>query len=104
MPNIKDFTRGWFIGNFDPSIIKTQDFEVGIMIHKKNDHWPTHFHKIITEYNIVLEGKIQFNDRTYEKGDIFIVPPYTVALCNFLEDCSILVIKTPSVPSDKHLV
>ena len=28
---LEDFIRGWFIGDFTPSIFRTQNFEVGVL-------------------------------------------------------------------------
>ena len=30
---------GWFVGNFEPSVFKTKNFEVGYLEHKKGDLW-----------------------------------------------------------------
>ena len=43
---INDYTGGWFIGNFEPSIINTKDFEIAYKKHLKDEVWPTHFHKL----------------------------------------------------------
>ena len=43
-------------------------------------------------------------DQKLVKGDVFIIHPYEIADPLFLEDCKIMVIKTPSVPGDKYLV
>ena len=51
---ITDYHRGWFIGNFDPSILKTEHFEVGILTHKKGENWPAHYHKDSVEYNVLI--------------------------------------------------
>ena len=32
--NVSDFTKGWFIGNFEPSLLKSKDFEVAIKEYK----------------------------------------------------------------------
>ena len=34
-------------------------------------------------------------------GDIFVLEPYEVADPIFLEDCNLIVVKTPSIPGDK---
>ena len=51
---IDEFHRGWFIGNFDPSVLKTDQFEVGLLTHTKGEHWPKHYHAIGTEYNVLI--------------------------------------------------
>lgn len=38
--------RGWFVGNFDPSVFKTNDVEVGVKEYKKGDTEEKHHHKI----------------------------------------------------------
>ena len=36
--NRLNYTRGWLVGNFNPSIYKTKDFEIGVLEHKKNEN------------------------------------------------------------------
>jgi len=45
---------GWFIGDFEPSVLRTSDFEVCYKEHKKGEDWPRHYHKEATEYNLLL--------------------------------------------------
>ena len=42
-----DMTKGWFIGNFIPSALRTTDFEVGFVKHKKGDVWEKHYHELV---------------------------------------------------------
>ena len=42
---LSDTYRGWVIGDFEPSLLKTKDFEVGILTHLKGEQWPAHYHK-----------------------------------------------------------
>lgn len=101
---LKNFTRGWFIGNFEPSVLRQEYFEVGVLEHKKGEHWPTHFHKIATEYNVLLKGSMEINGEKIETGDIFIIDALEISAPIFLEDCKVLVIKTPSIPTDKYVI
>ena len=34
---LSDYTRGWIIGDFEPSILKTKDFEVAVFNHSKGE-------------------------------------------------------------------
>lgn len=97
-------TRGWLIGDFEPSVLKTKEFEVGILSHKKGEVWPEHFHKIATEYNVLISGKMSLNDVILEQGDIFIIDPCENARPVFYEDCKVLCIKTPSLIGDKYTI
>ncbi len=98
---IEDFTRGWFIGNFTPSVLNSELFEIGLLSHKKGERWPIHFHKIATEYNLLISGMMTIQGKNIIPGDIFILRPGEIADPDFLEDCKIVVIKVPSIPSDK---
>lgn len=101
---LTEFKRGWIIGNFNPSILKTEDFEVSIMQHKKGEYWPAHYHKIATEYNVLVKGRMTICNEELEEGDIFILDPHEVANPVFHEDCTIVCVKVPSIPSDKYLL
>lgn len=101
---INDMVRGWFIGDFEPSVLRTKDFEVGILSHKKDEVWPEHYHKIATEYNVLISGKMLIRDTIIEPGTIFILDPDEVADPKFLEDCTVVTVKTPSLIGDKYNV
>jgi hypothetical protein len=101
---LSNMTRGWFIGDFEPSLLKTKDFEVGILTHKKGEEWPEHYHKIATEYTVLISGSMTICGELIEPGTIFVLKPYEIADPIFHEDCVILVIKTPSVIGDKYVV
>jgi quercetin dioxygenase-like cupin family protein len=101
---IEEFYRGWFIGNFEPSVMRTTDFEVGILTHKKGEAWPAHYHKVATEYNVLLDGRMRMGDDILEAGDVFLFEPGDIADPEFLEDCRICVVKVPSTIGDKYEV
>ena len=92
---LADFKGGWFIGDFEPSLLKTQELEVSVKHHPKGEIWDTHFHKIATEYNYLISGSMKVNDIMINAGEIFIIPPYYVVSPEFLEDCEIVCIKVP---------
>jgi hypothetical protein len=41
---------------------------------------------------------------TINEGEIFIIEPNEIADPEFLEDCTVLCIKTPSMPGDKYII
>lgn len=102
--SIKNYFRGWFIGNFEPSILKTKDFEIGIIKHTKGEKWPKHYHAKADEFNVLLNGRMIINQKELNSGDIFVIQKMEIADPAFIEDCEILVIKIPSVPGDKYVV
>lgn len=95
---------GWFIGNFEPSVLKTNLFEVGIMQHKKNEKWPKHYHTKANEYNVLVKGKMTIQGQEINSGDVFVIEKMEIADPVFLEDCTVVVVKVPSVPGDKIIV
>lgn len=98
----EDYKGGWFIGNFEPTAYKTGEFEVCYKKHQKGEFWDKHFHKIGTEINLLVEGKMIIQGQELNTGDVFIIYPNEIADPIFLEDCMVLIIKTPSLPGDKY--
>lgn len=102
---IENFTRGWFIGNFEPSLHKTNDFEIAIKEYKKGDKEERHLHKIATEYTIIVSGKVKMNGVEYQEGDIIVVEPNESCDFECLEDeTKNVVVKIPGANNDKYLV
>ena len=101
---MKDMKGGWFIGNFEPTTFKTEQFEVCYKQHTKGEQWQTHYHKEGTEINYLVDGKMIIQNKELNKGDIFILHPFEIADPIFLEDCTVLIIKTPSKPGDKFTI
>jgi quercetin dioxygenase-like cupin family protein len=101
---IEEMVRGWFIGNFEPSVLKTEQFEVGILTHPAGEKWPSHYHAVATEYNVLIAGKMILQGQELITGDIFVLHPEEIADPTFLEDCTVLCVKTPSVKNDKFIV
>lgn len=102
--NIKDFKGGWFIGNFEPSLIRTEGFEVGVNFHPSGSYWAPHYHKVATEITYLMSGRMEICGKTIEAGQLFVIPPLEPAAPIFLTDCHVVIVKTPSVPGDKYLL
>ena len=102
--NVSDFTKGWFIGNFEPSLLKSKDFEVAIKEYKAGTVEDEHFHKEAIEFTIVLDGIITMNGKEYFRNDICLIEKNETNIFESITDSRLLVIKTPSVNGDKYLV
>ena len=96
--------NGWFIGNFKPNLIVSNEIEVGIKTVEKNTQPDYHYHKIKTEYTILLRGKIKcmITNHIVSTGQIIILKPFERNDQLFLEKSLILVINTPSAVNDKY--
>lgn len=95
---------GWFIGNFSPAVLKTDQFEVAYKYHKKGDYWEIHYHAQAIEVNYLIKGKMQISGKTLHQGDIFLIEKNEVSDPIFFEDCELIVVKVPSVINDKIIV
>jgi hypothetical protein len=100
---IDDMIGGWFVGNFEPSAFKTENFEVSYKKHYKGEKWDIHYHHTVTEINLLIRGKLKMQGKILEVGDIFLLEPYEIADPIFLEDCDIICVKTPSM-NDKIIL
>lgn len=101
---LKDYIRGWFVGNFSPSILKTNDFEVGIKKYKAGDTEHKHYHKIATEITVIVSGTVEMNGITYTEDDIITIDPGESTNFKSITDSVTVVVKTPSVENDKYVV
>lgn len=101
--NIKEFERGWFIGDFPKSILNTNHFEVALICCDVGTH-PRHYHKIAVEYNVLIEGKLRVGNTIINPGDIYIIDKGEVTEQEFLEPSKVLCVKIPSVIGDKYLI
>ena len=101
---LSDMKDGWFIGNFFPTAFSTTAFEVCYKKHYKGELWDTHYHEFSTEINLLISGKMTINGIELNDGDIFTIEPHYVSSPIFLEDCTLIIIKTPSIPGDKKIV
>jgi hypothetical protein len=100
--NIKSYTSGWFIGNFEPTLLKTEAFEVAHHFYHKGFKATPHIHKIATEYNYIINGQLIVSGKSLSSGDIFVYELNDISDVQFLEDTNLIIIKTPSIPTDKY--
>jgi quercetin dioxygenase-like cupin family protein len=100
---LEDMTKGWFIGDFDPSLFKTNDVEVGIKTYKAGDHEDSHHHKIATEFTVILSGSVEMNGQQFNSGDIIKIKPNVSTNFKALTDTSTVVVKVPGASNDKYV-
>lgn len=100
---LNDMVKGWFVGDFNPTLKKTNSMEVAVKEYKKGDYEPQHYHKIAEEITVIISGKVKMNGIEYSKGDIIIVEPNEATDFEVLEDTVNAVVKYPSAKNDKFL-
>ncbi len=102
--NLSEMKGGWFIGNFEPTLLHTNDCEVSVKRYKKGDKEGKHYHKIATEYTVITQGKVVMFDTVFTEGDIIVVEPGEATSFEALEDTVTTVVKIPGANNDKYVV
>lgn len=100
---IDEFKGGWFVGNFEPTLVKTSDFEIAVKKYSAGEKDPRHTHRVATEITYVAKGKCHFNDVVVEEGSIVQLNPGETNSFSAITDVQLFVIKFPSLPNDKYL-
>lgn len=100
---LENMVKGWFVGNFDPTLLRTNDVEVAVKEYHKGDYENRHHHKISTEITVISNGRVRMNGVEYGKGDIIIVEPNHSTDFEALEDTITTVVKFPGANDDKYL-
>tara|TARA_R110000851_G_scaffold39335_2_gene100131 strand:+ start:697 stop:1008 length:312 start_codon:yes stop_codon:yes gene_type:complete len=102
--NLDAMIGGWFVGDFEPSVIRTKDFEVAVKRYKAGDKEARHIHKVATELTVIISGKVLMNSQEYDEGSIIQISPNTSSDFEAIEDTVTVVVKTPSVAGDKYVL
>ena len=99
-----DYLSGWYIGSFEPSLVSSNEIEVGTKLVPSGTLPDYHYHKIKREITVVLSGsiKLESSGEIVSSGSAIILEPFEKNDQIFLEDTLILIINTPSAQSDKH--
>ena len=101
---LEDMVKGCFVGNFEPTLIKTNDVEVAVKSYNKGDYEEKHYHKIATELTVIIQGRVKMNEVEYQKGDIIVMEPMEATDFECLEDgTQNVVVKYPGANNDKYL-
>ncbi len=96
--------KGWFVGDFEPSVLRSKDFEVAIKAYKSGDSEDAHVHKIATELTVIISGEVEMNGQLFGAGSILLLEPGEKAAFAAIKDAVTVVVKTPSVSNDKYSV
>ena len=90
--NLDKMIGGWFIGNFEPSLFKTNDCEVAVKRYNKGD-------------TVIINGRVKMNGIEYGAGSIITMEPNEVTDFECLEDGTVnVVVKIPGANNDKYVV
>lgn len=101
---LEEMTAGWFVGDFEPSIIKTSDVEVAVKSYIAGTKEKKHLHKIATEITVVIRGKVRMMNREFCDGDIIVLNPGEATSFEAIKDSVCAVVKYPGASNDKYIV
>jgi len=101
---LENMFKGWFIGNFEPTLFEIEEFEVAVKEYKAGYKESKHVHKIATEFTVVLNGEVKMNDEVFVSGDIIKIEPNEETEFEALTDVMTVVVKVPCVKNDKYIV
>jgi len=103
--NLDNYTRGWIIGDFEPSLLKNTGVELAVMNRKKGvGVHDFHYHELCTEINVLIKGRMMINDRVIHENEIFVFNPRVPSIYEYLEDCTFVVFKNKSSIYDKIIM
>lgn len=99
-----EMIKGWFIGNFEPSLYKTNDVEVAVKHYNAGDFESTHYHKIATEFTVIVSGNVRMGESIYEAGDIIVMEPGDATDFEAMTEAVNVVVKIPGANNDKYVL
>lgn len=99
---IENMIKGWFVGDFEPTLIKTRDVEVAVKEYRKGEREGRHYHKVATEITVICSGRVRMNGIEYGKGDIIVIEPLESTDFEAIEDAMTTVVKYPGACNDKY--
>jgi mannose-6-phosphate isomerase-like protein (cupin superfamily) len=96
------FTKGWFVGNFEPTLMASDAVEVAIKHYKAGDYEAPHHHKVATELTAVVSGRARMSGEEIGPGEIIKIIPGQSTDFTALTDVLTVVVKLPCVAGDKY--
>jgi mannose-6-phosphate isomerase-like protein (cupin superfamily) len=99
---LDDFTKGWFVGNFSPTILKTDAVEVAVKHYRAGEAESAHYHKVATELTLIVSGRVRMSGEEVGPGEIIKIEPGQATDFVPLTDTTTVVVKLPCISGDKY--
>lgn len=100
---LKNMSKGWFVGNFIPTLYKTDTCEVAVKEYRAGDCEEMHYHKVATEITVVVSGRVMMFGQEFSAGDIVYLEPNDATDFKAITNAVTTVVKMPCVKGDKYL-
>ena len=101
--NLDQFTKGWFVGNFNPTLIPSDAVEVAVKNYKAGEQESSHHHKIATELTLIVSGRVRMSGEEVGPGEIVKIHPGQSTDFTAITDTTTVVVKMPCVSGDKYV-
>ena len=100
---LDDMIKGWFVGDFEPNVLRTEAFEVAVKHYAAGDSEELHHHRVATEVTVVISGDVRMCGQTWRPGDIVVLDPGDATSFEALTPATVVAVKAPSAKADKYL-
>lgn len=100
--SLADMTKGWFVGDFNPTCLRTRAAEVAVKQYEPGDYDAWHFHKVATEVTVIVHGLVEMNGVRHGAGDILVIEPGEGTDFRVIEQTLTVVVKVPGATDDKY--
>jgi mannose-6-phosphate isomerase-like protein (cupin superfamily) len=95
--------RGWFVGDFEPTLYRTDDVEVAVKYYTAGDSEELHHHAIATELTVIVTGTARMAGRDIGPGQIVVLEPGEASAFTALTDVTAVAVKLPGAKDDKYV-
>lgn len=99
---LESMIKGWFVGAFEPSVLRTDACEVAIKTYRAGEYESRHQHRVATEITAIVSGRVRMMGKDWSDGDIVVVEPGESTDFAVYTDTITVVVKLPSVAGDKY--
>lgn len=101
---LEDMTGGWFVGDFEPTALRTSACEVAVKTYPAGTQEAWHWQCVATELTVIVSGEAEMAGERLTAGDVIVLEPGKADATGFraLTDVTLVAVKLPSLPDDKR--
>lgn len=100
---LEDFTKGWFVGDFQPTLLSTCAVEVAVKHYRAGEHEASHHHRVAEEITVIVAGTVRMSGEEIGPGQIVRIAPGQSTDFLAVTDATTVVVKLPCVRGDKYV-
>lgn len=98
--NLKEMKKGYFIGDFEPNVLRSKNVEISIKGASKYTLDAAYYRKNDVRVIYISRGKIDLDGRIYGKGDALLFEPGEIINIFALTNVDMIVINFPGTKGD----